>query len=111
MGDLQNFLNDESKNDNEETALLNLGDISDNLTSMNVDDKKWTNEQEIILKRWAEIAKAYAWMHHRSFFNYRWQNFWFSIPVIILSNLTGIANFAQSSDERLKQILKITLWV
>ena len=57
----------------------------------------WTNEQEIILKRWAEVAKSYAWMHNRSFFIYRWQNFWFSIPVIILSNLTGIANFAQSS--------------
>ena len=42
MGDLQNFLNDESKNDNEDTALLNLGDISDNLTSMDIDDKKWT---------------------------------------------------------------------
>ena len=57
----------------------------------------WTNEQEVILKRWAEVAKSYAWMHNRSFFIYKWQNFWFSIPVIILSNLTGIANFAQSS--------------
>ena len=60
-------------------------------------DKKWTNEQEIILRKWAEVAKAYSWMHQRAYFKYRWQNFWFSIPVIILSNLTGIANFAQSS--------------
>ena len=49
------------------------------------------------LQKWAEFAKSYAWMHNRAFYNYRWQNFWFSIPFIILSNLTGIANFAQSS--------------
>ena len=60
-------------------------------------EKKWTNEQEIILRKWAEVSKAYSWMHQRAYFKYRWQNFWFSIPVIILSNLTGIANFAQSS--------------
>ncbi len=60
-------------------------------------DKKWSPQQEEILKQWAEISKSYRWLHDRSYGKFKWQNFWFSIPVIVLSNLTGIANFAQNS--------------
>ena len=75
-------------------------DVDETASNAPIDDgtpKKWTPQEEIILRKWAEVAKSYGWMHNRAFYNYRWQNFWFSIPVIILSNLTGIANFAQSS--------------
>ena len=78
----------------------NANDDAESTTGSIVDDgtpKKWTAQEELILQKWAEVAKSYGWMHNRAFYNYRWQNFWFSIPVIILSNLTGIANFAQSS--------------
>jgi len=59
--------------------------------------KSWSSEQEKILQTWAEMAKSHRWLHDRSHSKYKWQNFWFSIPVIVLSNLTGIANFAQNS--------------
>ena len=61
------------------------------------DIKIWFSEQEHILKKWAEVSKSYRWFHDKAHSKYKWHNFWFSIPVIVLSNLTGIANFAQNS--------------
>jgi hypothetical protein len=58
---------------------------------------KWTSEQEELLAEWAEKAKCYRWLHSRSEKKYRSRNYLFTIPVIILSTLTGTANFAMDS--------------
>ena len=58
---------------------------------------KWTLEQEELLAEWAEKAACYRWLHHHSEKRYRCRNFGFTIPVIILSTLTGTANFAMDS--------------
>ena len=58
---------------------------------------KWTLEQEELLAEWAEKAACYRWLHHHSEKRYRCRNFAFTIPVIILSTLTGTANFAMDS--------------
>ena len=63
----------------------------------NSESKVWTLEQEELLAEWAEKAACYRWLHHRSEKRYRCRNFSFSIPVIILSTLTGTANFAMDS--------------
>ena len=57
----------------------------------------WTLEQEELLAEWAEKASCYRWLHHHSEKRYRCRNFGFTIPVIILSTLTGTANFAMDS--------------
>jgi hypothetical protein len=56
--------------------------------------KEWTIEQEEILQEWAYKAMTYRWLHHRSHLIYRRKNMWYTIPVIILSTLTGTANFS-----------------
>ena len=56
----------------------------------------WKEEEEIILKDWADKAQCYEWMHNRSHKIYKTKNGWFTIPVIIISTITGTANFAQS---------------
>ena len=58
---------------------------------------KWTIEQERLLAEWAEKAKCFRWLHNRSEKSYRSKNYAFTIPVIILSTLTGTANFAMDS--------------
>ena len=58
---------------------------------------RWTLEQEELLAEWAEKAACYRWLHHHSEKRYRCRNFAFTIPVIILSTLTGTANFAMDS--------------
>ena len=57
---------------------------------------EWTPEHETILVDWADKALCYRWLHSKSHNNYNRLNIWFTIPVIIMSTLTGTANFAQN---------------
>jgi len=56
---------------------------------------QWTAEHEKILIEWADKAICYKWLHEKSHMVYSHRNTWFTIPVIIMSTLTGTANFAQ----------------
>jgi len=69
-------------------------------------DQRWTREQEELLAEWSEKASGYRWLHSRAEKQYRCRNYTFTIPVIILSTLTGTANFAMDSfvPEEYKQI-------
>ena len=60
-----------------------------------IKDIEWKTEHEIILVEWADKAMCYRWLHARSHQAYSKTNAWFTIPVIIMSTLTGTANFAQ----------------
>ncbi len=57
----------------------------------------WSEEVEILLKEWAEKASCWRWLYGRSEKKYRYKYYCFSIPVIILSTLTGTANFGMDS--------------
>lgn len=57
----------------------------------------WTSQEEVLLAEWADKATCYKWLHSRSEKLYRRMNYIFTIPVIILSTLTGTANFAMDS--------------
>jgi len=56
---------------------------------------EWKEEHESILVDWADKAQCYRWMHRRAHEQYSYKNMWFTIPVIVLSTITGTANFAQ----------------
>merc|ERR1711916_233517 len=57
----------------------------------------WHEQQENILKKWSEIGSSYRFMHDRAYMYYETQNFRFALPVIVISTITGTANFAQAS--------------
>lgn len=59
--------------------------------------KIWHKQQELILKKWSEVGSSYRFMHDRSFMNYEKKNLRFALPVIVISTVTGTANFAQGS--------------
>ena len=59
--------------------------------------ESWTPEVESLLKEWSEKASCYRWLYSRSEKKYRTRYYLFSIPVIILSTLTGAANVGLSS--------------
>jgi len=63
--------------------------------SMSFKEQEWKNEHEVILVEWADKAMCYRWLHARAHQAYSKTNAWFTIPVIIMSTLTGTANFAQ----------------
>ena len=56
---------------------------------------EWTPEHEKILIEWADKAMCYRWLHSKSNAMFSSLNAWYTIPVIIISTLTGTANFAQ----------------
>ena len=55
----------------------------------------WKEEEENILRELADKAQCYELMHSKSHDIYAYKNTLFVIPVIIISTLTGTANFAQ----------------
>jgi hypothetical protein len=57
----------------------------------------WTPEQEQLMAKWADIASCYRWLHDKAEKKYSRLNMSISIPVIILSTITGAANMAVGS--------------
>jgi len=78
---------------NEEPLLTEICEITNE--SKLLKEQEWKREHEIILVEWADKAMCYRWLHTHSHQAYSKTNAWFTIPVIIMSTLTGTANFAQ----------------
>jgi len=65
--------------------------------------KKWTPAHEKLFIEWADKALCYKWLHSKSNLVYDRLNTLYTIPVIVMSTLTGTANFAQDKfPENLK---------
>lgn len=52
----------------------------------------WTEEQETLLAKWSDYASCYRWLHDRTEKQLSWYNNWITIPVIVLSTITGTAS-------------------
>lgn len=61
----------------------------------NIDD--WSDEIEELLSEWGEISCCYAYLHNFSQRKYKKKYHHLQIPIIVLSTLTGTANFAADS--------------
>ena len=64
-------------------------------TSNKENREYWKQEEEEIIKDQCDKAICYQWLHSRFREIYQVKNAWFTIPVIIISTVTGTANFAQ----------------
>ena len=60
-----------------------------------VENNGWCTEHETLLCDWADKAMCYKWLHMKSNEKYHFLHNIYTIPVIIMSTLTGTANFAQ----------------
>ena len=74
----------------------NIVDKKEDVQQMLTDSIEWTYEHEQILVEWADKAMCYRWLHSKSNSMYSRLNAWYTIPVIVISTLTGTANFAQN---------------
>lgn len=59
--------------------------------------KIWHTQQEKILKVWGEQSSCYRYMHFKSYQKYQKSSMRFTLPIIIISTITGTANFAQDT--------------
>ena len=57
----------------------------------------WTREVEKLMAEWSDKAICYRWMHEKTERIYYRKDLAFMFPVIILSTVTGAANFALNS--------------
>ena len=57
----------------------------------------WHEQHEKILKEWGESSSCYRHMHFRSYQINKVWSMSFTLPVIIISTITGTANFAQKT--------------
>jgi hypothetical protein len=60
-------------------------------------EESWNEYHEDVLRQWGEASACYRYMHHRAFLMYKKLSLRFNLPVIVLSTITGTANFAQST--------------
>ena len=70
-------------------------DNNEDLINKSMKDAKWQPQHTKILIDWADKAMCYRWLHTKCTHKYTLANAWFTIPVIIISTLTGVGNFAQ----------------
>lgn len=62
----------------------------------------WETEQENLLKDWAEKARYYAWMHHKSHLYYTLLTNRITVPLVVISTITSSANFTMVGFEHTK---------
>lgn len=81
-----------------------------NMDTMSFREQEWKGEHETILVEWADKAMCYRWLHGKSHQEYSKTNAWYTIPVIIMSTLTGTANFAQDRfPEDIKPLAQMSI--
>mgnify|MGYP003667587462 CR=1 FL=1 len=61
------------------------------------DIEEWSPEIEDLLSEWGEVAMCYQYLHNYSQWKYHAKYHNLQIPIIVLSTLTGTANFATDS--------------
>lgn len=79
-------------------SIIKIGDkTTDKSEKKEVMNKEpdWTSEHEEVLAEWADKSMCYNWLHTKSNEKYSARHKLYTIPVIIMSTLTGTANFAQ----------------
>ncbi len=58
--------------------------------------KIWNDSEVQLLKKWGETAASYRLLHNRAFRYYNSSSYWFAVPVIVFSTITGTASFSQT---------------
>ena len=59
--------------------------------------KKWHPQHEKILKAWGESCACYRYLHYKSHQKFKRSSMRYTLPIIIISTITGTANFAQET--------------
>jgi hypothetical protein len=82
------------RNNNEDDTFSTV-EQNNALNIINEENIEWSVEHEKIFTEWGDKAMCYKWMHSKANSMYSRLNAWYTIPVIVISTLTGTANFAQ----------------
>lgn len=73
-----------------------VAETASSQTEASPSNYEWSVDHERIFVEWADKAMCYRWLHTRANSLYSYLNALYTIPCIIISTLTGTANFAQT---------------
>ncbi len=59
--------------------------------------KVWNDSEVKLLKKWAELSGSYRVLHDRAHRVFKYQNYCYTIPVIVFSTILGTASFSQTT--------------
>jgi hypothetical protein len=65
------------------------GDVKDEKKGKRQHQLEWTEQIESLLSGWADTAAVYKWLHDKSHRKYKRKNKFLSIPIMVLSLITG----------------------
>jgi hypothetical protein len=71
--------------------------MNNNSKRMKDTPKIWNETEVKLLKKWGEQASSYRILHNKAYRKYKYLTALYTIPVIIISTLTGTANFSQGT--------------
>jgi hypothetical protein len=72
--------------------------------------KLWNDSEVELLKRWGEVSSSYRFLHDRAFRIFQLRNYFFTIPVIVLSTISGTASFSIASfPENLQEYVPMVI--
>jgi hypothetical protein len=72
------------------------------------DHDHWCDREERLLRRWAEKAAGYRWLHNHARLHYKWLTDVLTYPCIIISSITGVGGFAvlNPSDDNISSDMR-----
>jgi hypothetical protein len=79
---------------------LPVKEIKDTLETLIEKKVEWSNENEKILVEWGDIAACNKWLHTESCKLFTRRNAYFTIPIIVISTITGALSFIASGFDR-----------
>ena len=86
------------ENDNDVKSVTQVDSHKpDDNTVIKTPKLSWNDQTEDLLVRWADTSLCYKWLHEKSYRKFHRLNYLFSIPVIVLSTITGTLNFGINS--------------
>jgi hypothetical protein len=74
-----------------------MSDEDNSLDNENLKYLSWAGYLEDLIAKWSDNALSYAWLHNKAEAKYRKLNYSFTIPIVVLSTLTGTINVGMSS--------------
>jgi hypothetical protein len=97
----------ESNNQNNESNFN--GELNTN--QKEIKPAYWNEDDDKILKEWVDKSACFKWLHEQSYKKYKKSYLRQMIPVIVISTLTGAANFAldRISDEQKRSYASIAV--
>ena len=94
------------RNITKQPDLTNRTLLDNDITFLDDERNRWTEQQESLLISWAEKSSGYGWLHNRCINYYNKRSRLISIPASILGYISGTATLLNNGNEKYANVLR-----